>query len=167
MVPDPKVPVASRLRNRYLFASDVLLFASATILAFALRFEGFEWGPAQNRAALFYLLISLPVKLAVFWRVGIYRRLWRYASIVDVERLISASSFSGLAGLVLGAVILPGLGLTVMRVPLSVLFLDGLLTAAFASAPRFAVRTVGRAMPARSSASSISSAIMFMAGQPE
>ena len=29
------------------------------------------------------------------------------------------------------------------------------------------VRTVGRAMPARSSASSISSAIMFMAGQPE
>jgi FlaA1/EpsC-like NDP-sugar epimerase len=144
MAPHSKVPVVSRLRNRYLFASDVLLFASATILAFALRFEGFEWGPAQNRAALFFLLISLPVKLAIFWRVGIYRRLWRYASIVDVERLISASSASGLAGLLLGGLILPGLGLTSMRVPLSVLFMDGLLTAAFAAAPRFAVRAVGR-----------------------
>ncbi len=138
------VPLASRLRNRYLFASDLLLFASATILAFALRFEGFEWGPVQNHAALLFLLISLPLKLAIFWRVGIYRRLWRYASIVDIERLISASTVSGVTGLALGALVLPGLGLTVMRVPLSVLFMDGLLTAAFAAAPRFAVRSVGR-----------------------
>ncbi|HEX3273689.1 MAG TPA: nucleoside-diphosphate sugar epimerase/dehydratase [Gemmatimonadales bacterium] len=144
MAPDTKLPVATRLRNRYLFGSDLLLFASATVLAFALRFEGFEWGPDQNHAALLFLLISLPLKLAIFWQVGIYRRLWRYASIVDVERLISASSVSGLVALVVGALILPGLGLTVMRVPLSVLFMDGLLTAVFAAAPRFAVRAFGR-----------------------
>jgi FlaA1/EpsC-like NDP-sugar epimerase len=127
-----------------LFASDVLLFSSATVLSFALRFEGFEWGPAQNHAALLFLLIFLPFKLAIFWQVGIYRRLWRYAGMVEVERLISASAASGLLGLVLGGLVLPGLGLTVMRVPLSVLFMDGLLTAAFAAAPRFAVRAFGR-----------------------
>jgi FlaA1/EpsC-like NDP-sugar epimerase len=144
MAPDPKLPVAARLRNRYLFGSDLVLFASSTVLAFALRFEGFEWGAEQNRAALLFLLILLPLKLAIFWRVGIYRRLWRYAGIVDVERLISASIASGVLGFVIGALLLPGLGLTALRVPLSVLFMDALLTAAFAAAPRFAVRAVGR-----------------------
>ena len=103
MAPDTYVPVAGRIRNRYLFASDLLLFASATVLSFALRFEGFEWGSAQNHAALLFVLISLPLKLAIFWRVGIYRRLWRYAGIIDIERLISASTASGLAGLLIGA----------------------------------------------------------------
>jgi hypothetical protein len=69
MAPEPKLPVAARIRNRYLFGSDLLLFASSTILAFALRFEGFEWGDAQNHAALLFLLIVLPLKLAIFWRV--------------------------------------------------------------------------------------------------
>jgi FlaA1/EpsC-like NDP-sugar epimerase len=136
--------MASRVRNRYLFASDLLLFTSSTIIAFALRFEGFEWGPDQNHAALLFLLLSLPLKLAIFWRVGIYRRLWRYAGIVEVERLMSASMASGLVGLLLGALVLPTFGLTTMRVPLSVLFMDGLLTGAFAALPRFAVRAFGR-----------------------
>ena len=46
--------------------------------------------------------------------------------------------------LMLGLAVLPGLGLTELRVPLSVLFMDGLLTAAAASLPRFAVRSFGR-----------------------
>jgi FlaA1/EpsC-like NDP-sugar epimerase len=144
MSPNAHLPLATKIRNRYLFGSDALLFASATILAFALRFEGFDWGPDQNHAAVLFLLIGLPLKLVIFWRVGIYRRLWRYAGVVEVERLISAAMASGAVGLLLGAILLPGLGLTVMRVPLSVLFMDGLLTAAFAAMPRFAVRAIGR-----------------------
>ena len=142
----PRPPAPSRVRNRYLFGSDVALFSSATLLAFALRFEGFEWGPVYTRAAVLFLVLSIPIKLATFWRVGIYRRLWRYAGIVEVERLVSAAAASGILGLFLGAVVLPGLGLTEVRVPLSVLFLDGLLTAAFAAMPRFAIRAarVGR-----------------------
>ncbi len=144
MSPNAPLPVATRLRNRYLFGSDAILFASSTVLAFALRFEGFEWGAAQNHAALLFLLTALPLKLAIFWRVGIYRRLWRYAGIIDIERLMSAAAASGLVGLLLGAWLLPATGLTVMRVPLSVLFIDGLLTAVFAALPRFAVRAFGR-----------------------
>jgi FlaA1/EpsC-like NDP-sugar epimerase len=144
MAPNPHLPLATKIRNRYLFGSDAVLFASATILAFALRFEGFDWGADQSHAAVLFLLIGLPLKLMIFWRVGIYRRLWRYAGVVEVERLISAAMASGAVGLLLGALVLPGLGLTVMRVPLSVLFMDGLLTAAFAAMPRFAVRAIGR-----------------------
>jgi FlaA1/EpsC-like NDP-sugar epimerase len=144
MAPDQFTTPPSHVRNRYLFASDVLLFGSSTILAFALRFEGFEWGPAQDHAAILYLALTLPIKLYVFWAVGMYRRLWRYAGIVEVERVISASALSGLACLIIGLIVLPGLRLTEMRVPLSVLFMDSLLTAAAASLPRFAVRSLGR-----------------------
>jgi len=144
MAPEPLSPPPAHVRNRYLFASDILLFGSSTIVAFALRFEGFEWGDLWNHAALLYLTLSLPIKLFVFWAVGMYRRLWRYAGIVEVERLISASALSGLACLILGLLILPGFRLTEIRVPISVLFMDGLLTGAAASLPRFAVRSLGR-----------------------
>ena len=143
MAPIPSA-LPAHIRNRYLFGSDLVLFASSTIIAFALRFEGFEWGEVQNHAATLFLLLSLPVKLYVFWTVGMYRRLWRYAGMVDLERLISAAVASGLICLLIGALVLPGFGLTEMRVPLSVLFMDGLLTAAAASLPRFAVRSIGR-----------------------
>jgi FlaA1/EpsC-like NDP-sugar epimerase len=140
----PPAPRPTHIRNRYIFGSDLLLFASAPIIAFALRFEGFEWGADQNRAAALYLAISLPLKLYVFWAIGMYRRLWRYAGMVEVERLISASALCGLLCLVVGAAFLPGFGLTAARVPLSVLFMDGLLTALAAALPRLAVRSMGR-----------------------
>jgi FlaA1/EpsC-like NDP-sugar epimerase len=132
------------VRNRYLFGSDVFLFASSTILAFALRFEGFEWPSGQELIAVLFLAVCLPFKLYVFWGFGIYRRLWRYMGMVEVERLISASALSGLVCFVIGAAVLPGLGWTASRVPLSVLFMDALLTAAFAAMPRLMVRAVGR-----------------------
>jgi FlaA1/EpsC-like NDP-sugar epimerase len=144
MSPTRPLPVHSQVRNRYLFASDLFLFVSSTLLAYALRFEGFEWPAPHVQTALVYLLVSLPIKLYVSWSVGIYRRLWRYAGIIEVERLITSATVSGLTCLVLGAVVLPVLGLTETRVPISVLFMDGLLTAAFAALPRLWVRAVGR-----------------------
>ena len=144
MLSTPALPATNRVRNRYLFGSDVLLFTASTILAFALRFEGFEWGPDQNYAASVYLLLSLPIKLVIFWAIGMYRRLWRYAGMVEVERLISASALCGMICLVIGGAVLPGFGITASRVPISVLFLDGLLTAAFAALPRLAVRALGQ-----------------------
>ncbi len=144
MAPETFLTPRSHVRNRYFFGSDVLLFGASTVLAFAIRFEGFDWGPDQNHSALIFLLSGLPIKLYVFWAVGMYRRLWRYAGMMELERLIFASAASGFICLVLGLWVLPGLDLTVLRVPLSVLFMDGLLTAAAASIPRLAVRSAGR-----------------------
>ncbi|HEX6107217.1 MAG TPA: nucleoside-diphosphate sugar epimerase/dehydratase [Gemmatimonadales bacterium] len=137
-------PFGTHLRNRYLFMSDVLLFSASVVLAFSIRFEGFEWGAAQNRSALVYLIVSLPIKILTLYVAGLYRRLWRYAGLLELERLILTSAISGVAGLVIGGIVLPVTGLTVMRVPLSVLFLDGLLTGIFAAVPRLAVRSYRR-----------------------
>lgn len=136
-------PYSTHLRNRYLLASDILLFTVSVVAAFALRFEGFEWGPNQTHSAVVYLLLSLPVKVLVLWGAGLYRRLWRYAGMMELERLVVASAVSGFAGLMIGGALLPTMGLTTGRVPLSVLFLDGLLTGILAALPRLAVRAYG------------------------
>ncbi|MBA3659780.1 MAG: polysaccharide biosynthesis protein, partial [Gemmatimonadales bacterium] len=134
----------TRFRNRYLFGSDAVLFAASTALAYALRFDGFEWLPAHEHAALVFLAVSLPLKLYLFWRFGLYARLWRHAGVVELERLMAASTLSGLICFFIGAFILSAAGLIPIRVPFSVLFMDALLTAASAVGPRLAVRVWGR-----------------------
>ena len=132
------------LRNRYLFASDVYLFGASTLAAFVLRFEGFHWGVLEAHAASVYLLASLPIKLLIFWLGGLYRRLWRHAGVVEVERLMAASCASGLACVLLGLAVLPSLGLVPERLPLSILALDALLTAGAAALPRLSIRVLSR-----------------------
>jgi FlaA1/EpsC-like NDP-sugar epimerase len=132
------------VRNRYFLLADVLLFASATVVAFALRFEGFEWGPEYTRAALLYVLLVVPVKVFIAYQAGLYRRLWRYASSAELERLIVAAAAIGLVCFTIGAVLLPASGLVPGRLPLSVLLLDTLLTALGLAMPRVAVRLLGR-----------------------
>ena len=136
-------PYGTHLRNRYLLASDVVLFTVSVVIAFALRFDGWDWGPEHSKSAVVYLLLSLPVKVLVLWWAGLYRRLWRYAGMLELERLLVASAVSGFAGLLIGGILLPVTGLTTLAVPLSVLFLDGLLTGILATLPRLAVRAFG------------------------
>jgi FlaA1/EpsC-like NDP-sugar epimerase len=142
-------PVTSSLRfenvrNRYLLGSDVSLFAASIFLSFVLRFEGFVWDPGQERVALLFAVMAIPVKVAVIWMIGLYRRLWRYAGIVDLERILLASAISAGMCLLIGAFIIPATGLATSRVPLSVLFLDALFTTAAVALPRLALRIFGR-----------------------
>jgi FlaA1/EpsC-like NDP-sugar epimerase len=137
-------PISSPLRNRYLFLLDTALFAAAILVAYALRFEGFVWTPGHTRTAMVYLAVAVPLKLFIFYSCGLYRRLWRYAGVADLERIVNASTISGLAAAFLGALVLPMLGLTTLRVPLSILFMDAFLTAAAATGPRLLVRILGR-----------------------
>ncbi|HEX2218039.1 MAG TPA: nucleoside-diphosphate sugar epimerase/dehydratase [Gemmatimonadales bacterium] len=132
------------LRNRHLLALDALLLAASTMGAYVVRFEGFDWGPWVLFTALVYLVVSLPLKLAVLHYVGLYRRLWRFAGVAELEHILVATAISAsLCGLV-GAVLLPGLGITPMRVPLSVLFIDACLSSGVVALPRLFIRLLGR-----------------------
>src|SRR5512143_3007272 len=131
------------LRNRYILALDVLLIPFATWLAHVVRFEGLNWPPEYATVALTYLLISLPIKIALLFGFRLYRRLWRFASVADLESVLACSAVSALAGLLLGAVILPSTGLISHRVPLAVLVLDGTFTTMMVALPRLLVRSIG------------------------
>ena len=70
---------------------DALLVAGAHLSAYALRFEGdippWQWENFERT-----LPFLLAVKLAAFYAFGLYRGLWRYTGIVDLQNVLKASS---------------------------------------------------------------------------
>jgi FlaA1/EpsC-like NDP-sugar epimerase len=123
---------------------DAILLGLCAVLAYIVRFEGFDWGPDNRYTAVVYLALSLPLKLVVLHYVGLYRRLWRFAGVAELEHILVATAISSSLSFLLGAAVLPGVGLTPIRVPLSVLFLDACLSAAAVSLPRLCIRLLGR-----------------------
>lgn len=132
------------MRNRYLFFIDVVLLAPLPFLAMALRMESFHWPPDFLEAVFTYAAIALPVRIGVAYSAGIYRFLWRHASLVELEHLAFAGATSAVLTFVTGAVLIKGLGLAAIRLPFSALMLDGLLAAALLAIPRIAVRYAAR-----------------------
>lgn len=116
------------------FLHDAAVAVLAWILAFQLRFN-FSI-PAEFSALMWQ---SLPwvcsAQAAVFWRSGLYRGVWRFASLPDLKRISVAI---GLAAL------LVAVGLLMLRlatvVPRSVLILDPMLLLLMMGGSRFAYR---------------------------
>jgi FlaA1/EpsC-like NDP-sugar epimerase len=131
------------LRNRHVLLIDALLLAAAPLVAYALRFEGPEWGAAHTFTALVYVALAVPLQLGIFLWFGLYRRLWRYASISELELIFIAGATASAACAVLGGAVLPWSGITPLRVPLSVLFMNALLSVAIIATPRLSMRIAG------------------------
>jgi len=140
LTPQIRAHPPAGLRNRHLLALDALLLPLATLVAFAIRFEGLTWPSENVTGAIWFVLLSAPVKLSLFLSAGLYRRVWRHASVHEAEQILKALAVSGVVCFAIGALAIPGLGLAPSRVPISVLILDALLTATIITLPRAAVR---------------------------
>lgn len=120
------------MRRMVAFLHDVAVAAVAWLLAFQLRFNFAipeEFAPFVWR--------SLPgvcaVQAVVFWRMGLYRGMWRFASIPDLKRILLAA---GLSALLLAA----GFSMLHLTVPRSVLVLDPMLLILMMGGSRFVYR---------------------------
>ena len=126
------------MRNRFFLVIDAALLIAVVVCAFATRFEGWGWWPAWGRTAVLFLALALPLKLGMYYRVGLYRRLWKYSSIADLELLVGAAALSGLLSLAIGVLALPlFIG---RRMPISVALVDAFLTPAAITIPRLLLR---------------------------
>jgi FlaA1/EpsC-like NDP-sugar epimerase len=132
------------MRNRIFAGLDTLLAFASLALAFGARFEGMTWWGPWHRVALGFLAITLPIKLFIFWRLGLYGRLWRYASITDLETVLSAAGLAAATSAIVGLFVLPALPFVARRVPISVIVIDAALTAAAISLPRLLLRIFAR-----------------------
>ena len=93
-IPSPGVgmgAIRSRsLRNRHLFVLDVVSLILACVAAYSIRFEGLSWlDTVQRSVFLWYLALALPMRLALFWTLGLYRRYWSLASVAELERVLA------------------------------------------------------------------------------
>src|SRR5512139_3640394 len=83
-------------RNGVAFAHDVAASAVAWVAAFLLRFNFEVDGPFE--ASMWRNLAWLvPLQAVFFWRVGMYRGLWRYASLPDLQRIVLAVALGALS----------------------------------------------------------------------
>ena len=121
-------------RNFLAFLHDIVAAAAAWYIAYWLRFN-FEIPPDYLHGMLQMLAAVIPLQAVMFWSFGLYRGMWRYASVPDLIRILVAV---GLSALILTVLIFM-MGWQHI-VPRSVLVLDPVLLVMAMGGSRFAYR---------------------------
>ncbi|OHE59640.1 MAG: multidrug MFS transporter [Thiobacillus sp. GWE1_62_9] len=121
-------------RTAIIILYDILVAALAWLGAYWLRFN-LEVPSEFQTAAFSTLLWVVPLQAAVFWRFGLYRGIWRFASLPDLKRIVLAV---GLAALLIPLILI--LFRVNAVVPRSVLILDPLLLVTVMGGSRLAYR---------------------------
>lgn len=116
-------------------AHDLLVILLAWLGAYWLRFNLGYVPPTFFRQSLDFLPVILGVQGLVFWNMGLYRGIWRFASVPDLLRIFKAI-IVGTAGSALALFLMARL----VDVPRSAFVLDGLLLMVLLGGPRFFYR---------------------------
>lgn len=128
-----------QLRNRHFFIIDLLMLSLTPILALALRIN-LPFEPGYIIALLYLTIVSIIIKIAVFYSFKLYSRYWRYASIDELVAIgtsvfISTILITGIFFLLHELQVFIAIGF-----PRSVTLIDGLLTLIFVGGVRFGPR---------------------------
>jgi FlaA1/EpsC-like NDP-sugar epimerase len=136
---------------------DIGAAAASWLLAYELRFN-FEVSDFYAGLMFADLVWILPIQALVCWRAGMYRGLWRYASLTDLRRILVAAG--------LGALAVAMLVLLLQRayVPRSVVVLYPILLAGLMSGSRIAYRAWKEGRLARLAADGSKRVIVLGAG---
>ena len=121
-------------RSAMIFFHDLTMVALAWLGSYWLRFN-LDIPVEFNRAMWSALMVVIPVQGVVFYAFGLYRGLWRFASVADLKRILIACGVAALASpaaLVMAA--------QLHMVPRSVFLLDPLLLVMLMGGVRFAYR---------------------------
>lgn len=113
---------------------DLVAACLVWITAYALRFN-FSIPDQFHQSLLMMLPVVVLIEIATFYYVGLYRGIWRFASIPDLKRIIKAVAISSVL-LSLGAFSLQ----PELIIPRSVLIMNPLLLILFMGGSRFAYR---------------------------
>ena len=93
IVPDGVRRPVLNIRGRHLMALDVVATAVGAYIAVALRFDG-RPSLALLVSLMPGILIPLAIRPVINAQLGLYRRLWRYASTPDMVRVVEAHDAS-------------------------------------------------------------------------
>jgi FlaA1/EpsC-like NDP-sugar epimerase len=121
-------------RTVIIILHDIVVAALAWLGGYWLRFN-LTMPPEFQAAAFSTLAWVVPLQAVVFWRFGLYRGIWRFASLPDLKRIVLAV---GVAALLIPLVLVLFRVDTV--VPRSVLILDPLLLIILMGGSRLAYR---------------------------
>lgn len=123
---------AASLRLLLVIVHDLIAAAFAWLLSWFLLFD-FALPAQQLNTAVLTLLWAVPVQAALFRYFGLYRGIWRFASLPDLQRLLKAVG---------AAAVLTPLGPLALTIPapVSLYIVDPLLLLVVMGGSRFAYR---------------------------
>lgn len=111
------------LLNRWsALVHDLLWIPVALALAYWLRFNMEGIPPMFLRSLKVLIVIALPLQGLLFWHSGLYRGLWRFASIPDLVRIVKAACLGTVCIIVASAI-----SIRMEGTPRSIFFLYPLL----------------------------------------
>jgi FlaA1/EpsC-like NDP-sugar epimerase len=119
------------------FLHDLLMVPLAWLGSYWLRFNLDGIPDEFWRQALLMLPVVMVVQGSMFWYFGLYRGVWRFASMPDLARILKAS-LTGVAVVAVAIFIITRLQL----VPRSVFVLDAILLVLLLGSPRFVYRWI-------------------------
>lgn len=122
------------IRTSLAFAHDVAASTIAWVLAYLLRFN-FDMPEKFLHEMWHMLVLVVPVQTFIFWYFGLYRGIWRYASLPDLKRIVLAIVIAAMA-----APLLLLLSRVDAVLPRSVLILDPILLVLLMGGSRLAYR---------------------------
>ncbi len=86
----------SNLRTTLAILHDLVACGIVWMLAYLLRFN-FDLPVSFKLEMQHTLLWVVPLQLAIFWQFGLYRGIWRYASLNDLRRIVLAVLFAAIS----------------------------------------------------------------------
>ena len=89
---DSSMKVIFNIRNRHLFVADLFLTVLSVLSAYILRLELVEVFSNYYISLLWMLGLSLLIKPSVYYFLGLYRRMWIYASMRELRLIVLAVS---------------------------------------------------------------------------
>ena len=88
-------------RNRVLLLFDLVGWSLLPLLALAVRLDGWEGAEPYLRRIVIFTAWAILFQFAALWFAGMYRRMWRYASL---DELFGITISLAIAGFVTGVV---------------------------------------------------------------
>jgi FlaA1/EpsC-like NDP-sugar epimerase len=126
------------VRNRYVLIGDLVMIVVSILGSYVLRLELGAVYLFYLPSALWMIAISLIIKPLVYYKFGLYRRMWLYASIKELKLIATAvTSASVLVSLALVSLFTMG---AFTGFPRSVMIIDWLLSILMVGGLRFAIR---------------------------
>jgi FlaA1/EpsC-like NDP-sugar epimerase len=133
------VDLLLRLRNRHVFALDLILLLFTPALALALRVS-LPWKPEFTYPLVIYTVLVLIIRLPVFAFFGLYSSYWRYASIAELLSILTAVAASGFVSLLAFFGMVGADFLFPIDLPRSLPIIDSLLAFWVVAGVRFSIR---------------------------
>ncbi len=114
---------------------DIILLSFSLLSAFILRI-GFPLDPEFTQFLIFLGIPIILFKIISFYSFGLYKRMWRYASLRDLKAIIEAATVGSLGAIFISYI------LQTIALPRTVFVIDWLLTIVLVGGVRFFNRSM-------------------------